>query len=625
MSNTDATGSGGRFDDFVGFKVVTVLLSHVIELCGDFVDEDAVWKAFIEWVGPDRKEYFESIRRTGHSVFYYDMQSLYEFGVERTGRDDLPYLAGVAFAETAYEENLSRLLQIALESSSPFQAAVTEIFTAYLTRYTGTRYLLDAKFFEDRTEFHFANREPELGILYCKQYGLDPLKAFRNSFLYIAGAMGSMFERIISGFESSKYRVETLSGKGVLYIPVGPHDRFDFDAMTQTLVSYTRRLEDRRVEAEEEQRLESDLIAESELMWETWERIRRASRSNELLLLRGESGTGKSFYARKIHELSTRRDKPFVEVCLTSDIGSDNMIQSDLFGHEKGAFTGAGDEKKGLFQLADGGTIFLDEIGDASSELQAKLLRVMETSTFKRLGGTRDIKVDIRVIVATNRNLEKMVAEGTFRRDLYYRLNVIPLELPSLRERPEDIPVLARFLHARATKGNADAPRLDPELPGRLVAYDWPGNIRELDHAIKHAAAMAPGNVIGVSDMPAPVREAIQTGAEAAQAEQQRPAKSPKRPAGGAAPDRLIDFDSLREAVRAMGKDPSCGDENTHQVPAHVDFAKRAWLSVLIDELGGDLLKIGKLWDRGSEKTLRKTIKAYELQQRLEDARARRG
>jgi transcriptional regulator with PAS, ATPase and Fis domain len=147
----------------------------------------------------------------------------------------------------------------------------------------------------------------------------------------------------------------------------------------------------------------------------------------------GKTGTGKSHLARRIHLLSKRRDKPFIEVALTSDIGADNLIESELFGHEKGAFTGASEQKQGLFSLADGGTIFLDEIGDATADLQAKLLRVLEMKRFRRLGGVKDLEVDVRVIVATNRDLERAVADGKFRQDLYYRLNVISIRLPALR------------------------------------------------------------------------------------------------------------------------------------------------------------------------------------------------
>ncbi|MHC4252071.1 MAG: sigma 54-interacting transcriptional regulator [Planctomycetota bacterium] len=618
----DAQGARS-IDDRTAFPVAEALVETIAGLAPDLTDEEAVWNAFVSSTGRDRREYVEAVRRTRHSIFYYQLQELYEFGIARTGRDDLPLVAGRAFSGTIYEENLSWLLQIALGEREAFQQAVIEVFRAYLSRYTGTRYLLEGEVRPGETVFTVSSREPELALAYCRRYGLDPARAFRNSFLCIAGGMQGLFERVIAGFDADACRVEALASEGLVHTPITAGDRFDFEGIAQTLVGYIRGVEARSAEEEEDERLESDLILGSELMRRTWDRVRRAGRSEELVLLRGESGTGKSFIARKIHGLSARRERPLIEVCLSSDIGSDNMVQSDLFGHEKGAFTGAGGEKKGLFQLADGGTIFLDEIGDATPELQGKLLRVIESSTFKRLGGTEDVTVDVRVIAATNRDLERMVEEGAFRRDLYYRLNVIPLVLPPLRDRREDVPALAQFLLARATKGQAAAPRLGGDVASALAGYDWPGNIRELDHSMKHAAAMAEGADIGPRDLPAPVREAV----EAAGAVDT--STDAKAGAAGAAALRpgssgIIDVAALREAVRSLDPAAVIDAGSAFEVPAHVDHAKREWLGVLIDELDGDLALIGRLWDRGSEKTLRKLVRAYGLSDRLDSARARR-
>ncbi|MCI0341922.1 MAG: sigma-54 dependent transcriptional regulator, partial [Planctomycetales bacterium] len=397
------------------------------------------------------------------------------------------------------------------------------------------------------------------------------------------------------------------------------------------LVGYVRELEARAHEQVESERRESSLLIGSPKMREVWDRIRRASRSNEIVLLRGESGTGKSFTARKIHDLSPRRERPYVEVGLTSDIGSENMIQSDLFGHEKGAFTGATEAKPGLFQLADGGTIFLDEIGDASSELQAKLLRVLEKGQFKRLGGGRDLQVDVRVIAATNRDLERLVKEGSFRQDLYYRLNVIPIELPPLRERPEDISALAEFLLARALARDKGSRRaFEPGLTGRLRAYAWPGNIRELDHAVKYALAMGDGDTVRLGEFPEVVRTAMGGGfvlplATVAAALPAGPV-GPGRAAPSAAappPGELVDVSGLRRVIR--GSDPVLAGthERPWEVPAHIDHAKRLWLATLIEEFAGDLGIIGKFWDRGSEKTLRNLVREYGLAEQLAAARAR--
>ena len=358
--------------------------------------------------------------------------------------------------------------------------------------------------------------------------------------------------------------------------------------------------------------LGSGLVADSSSMQETWKRIRRASLSNELVLLRGESGTGKSFIARKIHALSKRRERPFVEVCLTSDVGSDNMVQSDLFGHEKGAFTGATEQKLGLFALADGGTIFLDEIGDATSALQAKLLRVIETGTFKRLGGTTDLQVDVRVITATNRDLETMVKAGDFREDLYYRVGVIPIQLPPLRERRADIPSLAEYLLGRCQRGRSGVPkRMAAGLAALLVDYPWPGNIRELDHSLRYAVAMAEEPAITTADLPDVVQDALERRAGPAPLTADA-TENGERP--------MIDIAQLRSAIRGMRP---AADTPPHADPAHIEHAKRIWLATLIDECGGDLGLIARFWDRSAEKTLRNQVRAYGLADELAAARAR--
>ncbi len=299
---------------------------------------------------------------------------------------------------------------------------------------------------------------------------------------------------------------------------------------------------------------------------------------------------------------------------MTSDVGSDNLLQSDLFGHERGAFTGASAPKQGLFSLADGGTIFLDEIGDASPELQARLLRVLESRRFRRLGGVRDIEVDVRVIAATNRNLKVMMEQGTFRSDLFFRLNVIPVHLPPLRERAEDIPELAQLLLARAGHSKRYVP-LPPALADRLDAYSWPGNIRELDHALKHAQALAEGTELTAADFPPEVEQAlrdplVEYELGPAPAMPRRSATSP-----------LVDLQALRDTLRAHGDVPPSA--LPPDLPGHIEQIKRMWLGVLIDELGGDLSRIAYYWDRGSEKTLRNLIRAYGLTEELASARAR--
>src|SRR6187431_430975 len=228
--------------------------------------------------------------------------------------------------------------------------------------------------------------------------------------------------------------------------------------------------------------------------------VRKVAKSNSTVLIRGETGTGKELIAGAIHHNSLRSSRNFVKVnCAALQ---ENLLESELFGHEKGAFTGADRQRIGRFEQADGGTLFLDEIGDMSASTQAKILRVLQEHEFERLGGTRTIRVDVRLIAATNRNLSQMVASGQFREDLYYRLNVVSVEMPPLRERKEDIIALAMFFvkkFAGELKKKCDG--LDPEAQKMLLRYNWPGNIRELENSIERALLMTESQFIGSEDL----------------------------------------------------------------------------------------------------------------------------
>ncbi len=207
------------------------------------------------------------------------------------------------------------------------------------------------------------------------------------------------------------------------------------------------------------------------------------------MLLRGETGSGKNVVAHAVHDASHRRDRPFVVVNCAAL--SEALLESELFGHEKGSFTGATSQRKGRFELADGGTLFLDEIGEISGAFQAKLLRVLQLGEFERVGGMTTHKLDIRIIAATHRNLEDAVRDGTFRAGLYYRLCVVPIRVPSLRERPEDIPLLARTFLGRFNAENGTQRALGETAVAALVAYSYPGNVRELENAIWRAATLS--------------------------------------------------------------------------------------------------------------------------------------
>ena len=254
----------------------------------------------------------------------------------------------------------------------------------------------------------------------------------------------------------------------------------------------------------ERHRLEG-IIGESGRMQEVLALAKRVAPSNATVLIRGESGTGKELIARAIHFNSPRAGGPLVN--LNCAALPEQLLESELFGHEKGAFTGAVAQRKGRFEQADGGSIFLDEIGDLSPTLQVKLLRVLQERQFERVGGNRTLTVDVRVLAATHRDLERAMREGTFRDDLYYRLNVVTIQIPPLRERREDISLLLdHFLRKFAAKNRRDVTGLTAAARDALLKYDYPGNVRELENIVERAILLCRGRVIDLEDLPATVR-----------------------------------------------------------------------------------------------------------------------
>jgi two-component system response regulator AtoC len=255
-----------------------------------------------------------------------------------------------------------------------------------------------------------------------------------------------------------------------------------------------------RQKLEDRYRFEN-IIAKSSKMQRVIEVIKVIAKSNATILITGESGTGKELVARAIHAQSDRMSKPFVAVSCAAL--PESLLESELFGHEKGSFTGAYAQKKGKFEFANGGTLFLDEIGEMSANIQVHLLRVLEEREFTRVGGNEPIKVDVRVISATNKDLRKAIEKREFREDLYYRLNVVNIELPPLRERKEDIPLLAEhFLHKFAVENRKEVTEFSPEVIESLLSYDWPGNIRELENSIERAIILSRDSSITTADLP---------------------------------------------------------------------------------------------------------------------------
>ncbi|HEX2166097.1 MAG TPA: sigma-54 dependent transcriptional regulator, partial [Longimicrobiales bacterium] len=249
------------------------------------------------------------------------------------------------------------------------------------------------------------------------------------------------------------------------------------------------------------------IVGETDPMIETLERVVQIAPVSSTVLLTGESGTGKERVARGIHALSPRRHRPFIATNVAAM--PETLLESELFGHEKGAFTGAVGQRKGFFELAHRGTLFLDEMGEMPMATQTKLLRVLEEQRFRRLGGETEIDVDVRVVAATNQPLRQLVEVGRFRRDLYFRLNVLHIELPPLRERRADIPLLVEAFIREASRDH-DRPRISisPEAMAILTGYDWPGNVRELRNLVESMVVLAPGQVIRPEDIPPEIRDA---------------------------------------------------------------------------------------------------------------------
>jgi Nif-specific regulatory protein len=308
------------------------------------------------------------------------------------------------------------------------------------------------------------------------------------------------------------------------------------------------RAEQERVEDESD--LRHGMVGDSLRMREVYQFIDKVARTDSTVLITGESGTGKELAARAIHRGSPRAAHPFVAINCAAL--AENLLESELFGHEKGSFTGAVAQKKGKLELAQGGTAFLDEIGEMPQGLQSKLLRALQERQFERVGGTRSVAVDLRLIAATNRDLRTAVGKNEFRADLFYRLNVVAVEMPPLRERREDIPLLARYFAAKhATKTRRTIAGIAPEASACLLAYDWPGNVRELENAIEHAVVLGSTELILPDDLPDAVLEAApdapQTYREALRQEKKEQILRAMQQAHG----------SYTEAARLLGVHPN--------------------------------------------------------------------
>ena len=334
--------------------------------------------------------------------------------------------------------------------------------------------------------------------------GLELLRKFKESNY-------SSCVIVMTGYGSAQTAVEAMKQGAYDYI-TRPFSDDEIILMAQKAVEYVSLKNEVKYlrEKMQSQYKVDGLIGKSPQMRRIYELIKIVAEVDSTVLIQGESGTGKELVAKAIHENSNRAEKPFAALSCVSLPGS--LLESELFGYEKGAFTGATKNKKGWLEVAHLGTLFLDEVGDISHETQMKLLRFLQEHSFERVGGTNPIKVDIRVIAATNKDLEKAVQEGSFREDLYYRLNTIPIHLPPLRERKEDIPILAaHFLEKFRHEVKREIETISPEALSLMSEYDWPGNVRELENAIERAVVLSRDNVIIPYALPEAVRKSQHT------------------------------------------------------------------------------------------------------------------
>src|SRR5918993_4480080 len=341
------------------------------------------------------------------------------------------------------------------------------------------------------------DRRFDLTLTDLKMTGMDGIELLQH----LLGLDSSIIVILLTAHGSIESAKEALRRGAFDYLEK-PYDK---DALLATINRALDRLD----------AIDVEIISASPKMETVKKMILKVARSNSTVLVRGESGTGKELIARAVHNQSPRSTEMFQAVNCAAI--NENLLESELFGHEKGSFTGAHAEKKGLFEIADHGTLFLDEIGELDVSMQAKLLRALQEREIRRVGGARPIKIDVRVVAATNRDLRAMVADGRFRDDLYYRINVLSVDVPPLRERREDIPVLLNFFLKKHTRNTSRLIRgLTPEARTVMLEYAWSGNVRQLESAIERAILLAEADYITVEDLPLEVRQETRPQAEGA-------------------------------------------------------------------------------------------------------------
>ncbi len=350
----------------------------------------------------------------------------------------------------------------------------------------------------------FDEQSPDLVITDLKMDGVDGMEVLQT----VREASPETVVMMMTAFGSIERAVEAMKAGAFDFIAKPfPPDLLRTRVERALQIRDERRRTERLEHENEMLRRDSDLefdaeiIGESPPMKQVLDRVEQAAHSDSTVFIHGESGTGKELVARALHRASPRAEGPFVKVNCSAL--AESLLESELFGHEKGAFTSAHKRRLGRFELADGGTIFLDEIGDISPAIQLKLLRVLQEHEFERVGGEETLSTDVRVVTATNRDLRQAVEDGDFREDLFYRLHIIPIELPPLRRRRDDIELLVQhFIDKLGSRTRSSATEVDPEVLEVLKSHSWPGNVRELENVIEHALVFAGGDTITIDELP---------------------------------------------------------------------------------------------------------------------------
>ncbi len=453
-------------------------------------------------------------------------------------------------------------------------------------------------------------KKPDVILLDNRMGGMSGIEALQH----LRGINPHTMIILMTAYGTTQTTIEAMKFGAFDYI-MKPFDLKKILALTEAAVAASGDLvraskgESKRGISQED--VDGGIIGSSAAMQDVFKMIGQVAASEVTVMITGESGTGKELIARSIYQNSLRSQKPYIAVNCAAI--PENLIESELFGHEKGSFTGATSQRIGKFELCDGGTIFLDEIGDMALTTQTKILRALQEGEIQRVGSSETIKVDVRMLAATNKPLEAMVKEKTFREDLYYRLNVVRIQLPPLRERMEDVPLLVEFALKRlAAESKAHVNSISPEALAVLQKYNWPGNVRELENMIYRSAVMAQSETILVKDLPAELLAAV--GANAAgktsPSDGDEDVEGASAPAGAAAEINQnavspisLGMDSFDAAYQALRADQG---ENI------LERAEREFIQCALRESGGKQVKAAQILGI-TRATLRKRIDQYDL------------